>query len=56
MNFNEKYLNVETFDNLKAEEQAKEKRKVISNDAYAIGEVIETLINKIEHARLSLIK
>lgn len=27
----------------------------VSNDAYAIGDMIERLINKIEHARMSLI-
>jgi len=29
---------------------------IISNDAYAIGEFIEKLMNKIEHARCSLMK
>ena len=31
-------------------------KKVLSDDAYAIGEIIQNLINKIEQARLSLIK
>ena len=29
---------------------------IVSNDAYAIGEMITALIEKIEHARLSLMK
>ncbi len=56
MGFKDKYLDVETFDKMKAEEQDKETRKIISNDAYALGDVINDLIKKIEHARLSLIK
>ncbi len=31
-------------------------KKVISDDAFAICEFIENLINKIEHARVALIK
>ena len=56
MGFSEKYLDVDTFDKMKAEDQAKEERKIISLDAYAIGDIINDLINKIEHARTSLMK
>lgn len=31
-------------------------KKVISEDAYALGDMIQELINKIEHARSSLMK
>ena len=50
MNFKEKYISVDEWDNQKPEEQAKEKRKPIGNDAYAIGDIIQDLINKIEQA------
>lgn len=30
-------------------------KKIISSDAFAIGDIIQELINKIEHARISLI-
>jgi len=33
-----------------------ENKKVLSDDGYAICEFIESLINKIEHTRVSLIK
>ena len=56
MEFKDKYIAVEEWDLLKAEAQAKEKRKVIGNDAYAIGDAINDLILKIEHARCSLMK
>ena len=56
MGLTDKYLDVETFDKLKAEDQEKEKRKIISNDAYAIADLINDLIIKLEHARLSLMK
>lgn len=29
-------------------------KKVISDDAFALGEIIEEMIRKIEHARMSL--
>ena len=50
MSFEEKYCR----DSEKADEKNKDK-KVLSDDAYAIGEQIDFLINKIEHTRLSLI-
>lgn len=60
MEFKEKYTSVflKAADELKEEEEEKtEKGKVeLSNDAFAIGETIQYLINKIEHARMSLIK
>lgn len=50
MIFSEKY----TTDSLKLLNAATEKDKlVISNDAYALGEIIEELKNKIEHVRLT---
>jgi hypothetical protein len=54
MEFSEKYIDVGTFDMLKAEDQEKEKRKIISNDTFALGDVISDLIKKIEHVRCSL--
>ena len=42
MNFKDKYTNT-----------AEKDKTPLSNDAYAIGEMIEKLINKIEHARLT---
>ena len=56
MNFKEKYIAVDDWDKLKAEDQVLEKRQPIGNDAYAIGDIIQDLINKIEHTRLSLMK
>jgi len=50
MSFEEKYC----MDSEKADEKNKDK-KVLSDDAYAVGEQIDFLIKKIEHARLSLI-
>jgi hypothetical protein len=47
MNFKDKYTNAVDKDSKKIE---------LSNDAYAIGETIEQLINKIEHTRLSFKK
>ncbi len=39
---------------LKPEEQTGEAKKIeLSNDAFAVCEFIESLINKIEHARLN---
>jgi hypothetical protein len=33
-----------------------EKKELLSSDAYAIGEMIDVLISKIEHVRLNLTK
>lgn len=56
----QKYTTVEkkAADALKEpEEQSGEKDKTeLSNDAYAVCEFIELLINKIEHARITSIK
>ena len=53
MNFIDNYTTAE----LKAKEPEKEKEKtILSNDAFAIGEIIDALIKKIEHARTSLMK
>ena len=52
MKFTDKY----TTEELKSKDD-KEKDKVsLSNDAYALGEVLEELKIKIEHVRVSLIK
>lgn len=51
MKFEEKYIS--------ATEKGLEKdskKKVLSDDAYALGEAINDLIIKIEHTRLSLMK
>ena len=50
MSFEEKYCR----DSEKTDEKNKNK-KILSDDAYAIGEQIQNLINKIEHTRISLI-
>ena len=47
MKFNEKYTN--------KHEGTKDKRMLITNDAMAIGEIIQELINKIEKVRVSII-
>ena len=51
MTFKEEYTNT-----TKKDKMENKKKKVISDDAFAIGDMIERLINKIEHSRLSLIK
>jgi len=51
MKFTEKYKR----ESEKETDENKDKL-ILSDDAFAIGEVIEMLINKIEHARLSLIR
>lgn len=51
MNLTEKYA-PET-DKTKPENKDK---KIISDDAFSLVDAIDTLINKIEHARLSLIR
>jgi len=45
MNFKEKYTNAIEKDN---------KKVLLSNDAYALGEVLSELLNRIESLRLSL--
>ena len=50
MSFEEKYCS----ESEKGEEKNKDK-KAISDDAFALGDVIQNLINKIEHTRVSLI-
>ena len=49
MNFKDKY----TLDKTKDEDKDKVQ---LSPDAYGIADMIQELINKIEHAKLSLIK
>lgn len=38
------------------EEQTEQNKTILSNDAFAVSEMIERLIQKIEHARISLNK
>ena len=40
----EKYLSVKDFDMMKQEEQEKNTKKVISNDAYALVDLLSQLI------------
>ena len=49
MIFTDKY----TSESIKLEESEKDKA-ILSDDAYAIGEVIQALINQIEKTRVSL--
>ena len=51
MEFKEEYTN--TTEKGKMENK---KKKIISDDAFAIGEMIDRLINKIEQARISMIR
>lgn len=50
MDFSTKYVST------KEAKPVGEVKVVLSNDAYAIGEMIEALINQIEHTRISLMK
>ena len=60
MNFREEYTTNEKIAIEEKDEKIKEKiekgKTVLSNDAYALGSMVEKLLNKIEHARVSLIK
>jgi hypothetical protein len=47
----EKYVS-----NSEKEKPENKSKKVLSDDAFAVCEFIEHLINKIEHARMSLIR
>ena len=49
MEFQEKYAPLTDKDKI----QNKDK-KIISDDAFAVGDIIQELINKIEHTRLSI--
>ena len=48
MKFADKY----TYESIKTDPKEADKI-VLSNDAFAVGEMIEALVNKIEHLRLS---
>ena len=50
MRFEEKYVDSSEKDAEKIED-----KKIITDDTFAIGEVIQNLIDKIEHTRVSLI-
>jgi hypothetical protein len=56
--FNETYTTAEkkTQDSLKKEEEktGEADKTELSNEAFAIGELLESLIYKIEHARISM--
>ena len=56
MKLQENYLSDRDFKAMSISDQGKETRAILSDDAYAICDLIETLINKIEHARLSMVK
>lgn len=51
MEFKDKYTTTATADPIKDKDKV-----VLSSDAFAIGEIIEQLINKIEHTRSSLMR
>lgn len=53
MGFLEKYTTQEKID--KDTEGKEDKKTILSNDAYAISELVDNLINKIEQVRLNLI-
>ncbi len=53
MTLNENYTTAEK----KAKDPTKENEKTeLSNDAFALGELLEILINKLEHLRISAIR
>jgi hypothetical protein len=54
--FSEKYSSLSSYEEKQEKEKKEEKRIVLSDDAFAIGEIIEQLINKIEHARISIMQ
>ena len=49
MRFSDSYASVSDKDKPEAKD-----KKIIGDDAFALGEVIQNLIDKIEHTRLSL--
>ena len=51
MEFTDKYISEK-----ENTEKPDVKKVLISNDAFALGDIIQQLINKIEHARISMIK
>ena len=55
MKIGDKYLSLSEYEPMPEQDKAKEKRIVLSDDAYAICDFIECLINKIEHTRISMI-
>jgi hypothetical protein len=56
--FKNRYTTNEKIDKEAKDETIKDKKEaaktILSNDAYAISELVERLINKIEHTRCSL--
>ena len=59
MVFSDKYTTSEKIAAEQADPEIKDKiekdKTVLSNDAYAIGDIIQNLINKIEHTRSTLL-
>ena len=57
-NFTGRYTTDEKIDkeakDPKIKDKVEAKKTILSNDAYALGEVLESLLNKIEHVRCSL--
>jgi hypothetical protein len=51
MKIDDKYT---TNEKIKKEPEKEKGKTVVTNDAYLLGEAIDNLINKIEHARRSL--
>ena len=49
MEFQEKYTSITDKDIIENKD-----KKIISDDAFALGDIIQQLINKIEQARLTL--
>lgn len=64
MNFTDKYITTDKETQIAQqipnedplETPVEEPKLIISNDAYALGEMLQNLIDKIEHARCSLMK
>jgi len=54
MEFKEAYTTIEKI--AADKDNIENKKTTLSNDAFAIGEIIQSLISKIEHTRLSLLK
>jgi hypothetical protein len=51
MEFKDRYVSISEKDKIENKD-----KKIISEDAFALGEVIEDLKNKLEHLRITFIK
>ncbi|MCK9371378.1 hypothetical protein M0R04_15800 [Candidatus Dojkabacteria bacterium] len=56
MSFNDKYTTTEKIAADKTTEKTEEAKTTLSNDAYALGEMVECLKDKIEKLRLAIIR